>query len=419
MKIPYGKGFLEASVPDENLLGVVHSRDADRVENLDLAFSRIDALIGRLSSLKGLTRKSRATILVTDSTRATPNKAILPPLLEAVEKRISGENITILVANGLHKPLPERELEELLGDVVRRYEALNHDAEKPEDQVFVGGTSFGTRVYVNRLVPESDLVIGTGLIEPHFFAGYSGGRKIILPGVAAKQSIYDNHSFKMIDHPLARYGVLDGNPIHEDMVEAVRMCKLDFIVNAVIDKHRRLLKLFYGDPLEAHAEGVRFLDEMVRVKAGRRADIVITSNGGYPLDRNLYQAVKGMATGDLLVRKNGVIVMVAECVDGVGRGHGTFYRLMAEAKSPEDVLERIRREEPIKDQWEAQYLARILKHAKVIVVTRNIKPSVVEEMHMMHASELQEAVEMAFREAGRGAKVSVVPEGPYVIPEAG
>jgi len=422
INIPYGRKFISFDLPDRNVLAVLKSAEYDGV--VDQAGIVRDALNNPFGS-KPLSQmvagKRRICIVVSDYTRATPNRIILPPIIETLKKagrRI--DDVRILVAYGLHKPAP-RELEaEFLGeDIVEEVEVVSHDAENEENLTYVGKTSFGTRFSVNNLILESDLVILTGLIEPHFFAGYSGGRKSILPGVAGEEAIYNNHSFKMIMHPRSRYGVLDGNPVHEDMIEAARMISTQmFLVNVVIDKEHRVTGAFAGDIYRAHLEGVKFLDKYVRVKAPSRADVVITSNGGYPLDRDLYQAVKGMATGELIARKGGVIVLFAECVDGIGRGHEEFYRLMAEAKEPEEVLERIRREEPIKDQWEAQILARILRDMKVVLVTKNIKHSVVEEMHMIPASNPDEALKEAYKIVGTDPKIIVIPEGPYIIPTA-
>jgi len=412
--------MIELNLPDEKVLSVLRSREVKSAKNeVEEVRRAISNPIGggRLEALAS--KADKICLLVSDYTRATPNRILVPPILERLkeaDKRM--EDVKILVANGLHKPAPERELEELLGsEVLEEVEVINHDAEDENQLVYVGKTSFGTNVYVNRLILESDLIIATGLIEPHFFAGYSGGRKSILPGVSGRVTIYQNHGFKMIDHPSSRYGILDGNPIHEDMVEAAKLVKRNYMmVNVVIDKHGRIVRAFAGDLFEAHRRGVDFLDSKVKVRAPSRASIVITSNGGYPLDRDLYQTVKGMATGELVAKKNGVVIIFSECLDGIGRGHDLFYKLMAEAKNPDEVLERIRREEPIKDQWEAQVLARILKNVDVIIVTKNIKHSRIEEMQLTPASSPDEALEIAYQMAGKEAEIIAIPEGPYIIP---
>jgi nickel-dependent lactate racemase len=409
---------MEVDLSDERLLSVVKPTEIKHGAN------EVREIKGSLHNpieerrLRDLASKDKKVcIIVSDYTRAVPNYKLIPPILN--ELNMGGcetDNISILIANGLHEPAPKSEVEKLLGKTVAgKVNVVNHDAEDESQLTYLGKTSFETNLWVNKLITECDLVVATGLIEPHFFAGYSGGRKSIQPGVAGEKSIYQNHSFKMINHPNTRYGVLDGNPIHEDMVEASRLTRLDYIVNVIVDKGR-IVKAFAGDPYEAHKRGVKFLDKMVKVKVPSKAETVITSNGGYPLDRDLYQAVKGMATGELIVKKGGVIIVLSECIDGIGRGHESFYQFMAEARNPDEVLEKIKKEEPIKDQWEAQVLARILKVANIIVVTKNIKHSLIEDMHMTPASSVEEALDLSYRLINKKSKITVIPNGPYIIP---
>ena len=362
----------------------------------------------------------RITVLIPDKTRAFPSKLVLPTVLRTIESSKSDVQVNVIIATGLHKPHTREEVLELVSkDVYSNYEVVSHDAEDEESLIDTEKrTSYNTPVIVNENVIEADLVVGLGLIEPHFFAGYSGGRKSVLPGVAGKRAIYVNHGFKMIGNPNSKYGVLEGNPIHEDMVEFMKLTKLDFIVNVTIGKEKRVTGVFCGNPVKAHLNGVRFLEEYVKVRVKGLADVVITTNGGYPLDRNLYQAVKGMATGELVVKEGGVIIIVAECVDGLGE-HEEFYELFVGAESPDEVLEKIRRLEPIKDQWEAQILARILKKAKVIVVSE-MRQSIIEDMLMIPASTINEALDEALKLVRReetDVRLTVIPEGPYVIPE--
>jgi len=418
VKFPYGKGVMEVDLPDERLLSVAKPREIKHTTN---EVQEIEESLRTLTEERRLrnlaSKEKKVCIIVSDYTRAIPNHKLIPPILNELENGgCEVDKITILVANGLHKPASKSEVKGLLGKtVVEKVDVVNHDAEDESQLTYLGKTSFETNLWVNKLITKCDLVVATGLIEPHFFAGYSGGRKSILPGAAGKESIFQNHSFKMIDHPNARYGILDGNPIHEDMVEASRLARLNYILNIVIDKGR-IVKAFAGDPYEAHKKGVKFLDKMVKVKVPSKAEIVITSNGGYPLDRDLYQAVKGMATGELVVKKGGVIIVLSECVDGIGRGHESFYQLMAEARNPGQVLEKIKKEEPTKDQWEAQVLARILKVANVIVVTKNIKHSLIEDMHLMSASNFEEALTLSYQLTDERSKIIAIPNGPYIIP---
>ncbi len=420
LRFPYGKGFLGLEIPETNLASVVEPRfvkvtgDAEgeivRAINNPIGSGRVEDLVKR---------EDRVALIVSDITRPAPNQLIVPPIIEALRKvGLKEDNLEIIVANGLHRSPSRREMEELLGKhVLKEVTVVNHNARDDEQLVEVGRTSFRTHVTLNRRVVEADSVIVTGLIEPHFFAGYSGGRKSILPGIAGAESIFQNHSFRMIGHPKARYGILKGNPVHEDSVEAARFVKLKFMVNVVLNKERQVMKTFAGDYLGAHEAGVKFLKGLVKVPTPRRADIVVTTNGGYPLDRNLYQAVKGMATGELIVKDGGVIIVMAECIDGVE--HMDFQRLMGGAKTPREVLDTIKEEEPLGDQWEAQVLARVLQRAEVIVVSKGVKDRVIEGMLMTPASTPEEALNLALRKMGKNAKVVAIPEGSFIIPYIG
>ncbi len=418
LSFPFGRGSLELDIPQANLVSVVEPRFIEGVWDEEGEVRRaVEHPTGSLQLKEAIKKQATAVIIVSDITRPAPNPLIVPPVLDALrEAGLKTENMEIMVANGLHRPASKEELKELLGkDVVREVEVVNHNAEDEEQLTDVGKTSFGTDVILNKRVVEADFVIATGLIEPHFFAGYSGGRKSILPGVAGRKSVFQNHSFKMIGHPKARYGTLKENPVHEDAVEAAKIVKPNFIVNTVLNKEHKIVKVFAGDFVEAYEAGVGFLERVVRIPTPRKADIVITTNGGYPLDRNLYQAVKGMATGELVVRKGGVIVIMAECVDGVE--HDSFYQIMETARNPDEVLEAIKKEEPIADQWEAQVLARILNHAEVIVVSKGVKDELIEDMLMTSASSPEEALTLALNKTGNDAKIVAIPEGPLVIPQ--
>jgi len=420
LKFPYGKDFLELDVPEANLASVVESRLGKAAEDAEGEIVRaLNNPIGSRRIEDLVKKEDRVALIVSDITRPAPNQLLVPPLIEALRKvGLKGENLEILVANGLHRSPSEREMEELLGErVLEEVTVVNHNARDDGQLVGIGRTSFGTRVTLNRRVVEADSVIVTGLIEPHFFVGYSGGRKSILPGVAGAESIFQNHRFRMIGHPKARYGILGGNPIHEDSVEAARSVKVKFMVNVVLNKERQVMGAFAGDFLRAHEAGAKFLEGLVKVPTPRRADIVVTTNGGYPLDRNLYQAVKGMATGELIVKDGGVIILMAECVDGVE--HTDFQRLMEGAKTPREVLDAVREREPLVDQWEAQVLARILQRAEVIVVSKGVKDSTIEDMLMTPASTPEEALNLALRKMGKNAKVIAAPEGPFIIPYIG
>ncbi len=420
IEFPYGKGSINTDIPSDNLISVVGPRYPKIDESA--AHKIINALENPIKSqrIKDVA-KGKVIILVTDLTRATPNPLLVPPLLEEIKKAgVKSDNIKIIVANGLHGHADEKGLEELLGKrVMEEVEVANHDPNDEKNLINLGTTSSGTPAIINKEVAETDFVLATGLIEPHFFAGYSGGRKNIFPGVAAERAIYSNHSYKMLDHPNATYGILRGNPVHEDMIEVLKFAKLDFIINVVLNKKREIMGVFAGDAIKAHEEGARFLDSIVKVKVKKEADIVIVTNGGYPLDRNFYQAAKGMATGSLVVKKGGVIIMLSECIDNTralgGVVHDYYHKLCKGTKSPDEILKRVREQEPIKDQWQAQPLARILQKAEIITISE-VKNQIVEDFLMTPASSLDEAMDMAFKKMGSDAGIIAIPEGPYIIP---
>jgi nickel-dependent lactate racemase len=415
LAVPYGKHFLETEIQDE--LEIISSHYVKPVEDIE---NNLKVKIRKSTGSKPLRdlvcKEKNVCIIVPDKTRACPTKKILPIVIEEVEK-CAPQEIAIVISNGLHKSLVKEEIVELLGEeIVEKYRVVNHMANDKQQLTDMGvKTSYATPVVLNKLAAQSDHIIAVGLVEPHFFAGYSGGVKAILPGIAGSEAIFNNHSYKMIGNPNASYGILDENPIYQDIVEFASFVNLSFIVNVTINEKGEITNIFAGEPVKAHKEAVDFLKSYTDVRVNELADIVIVSNGGFPLDRDLYQAVKGMTTAETVVKEGGIIIMVAECRDGFG-GHEEFKALMQKA-NPDEVLKEIRENEPIPDQWEAQILANILKKAKVIMVTKGIEPSVLRKMMIEPANSLNQAIELTRRNCPKKPKVVAIPEGPYVIPK--
>jgi nickel-dependent lactate racemase len=407
----YGEEQVELELPDRNLIGVLKTSRPSA--SADVEYEVLRSLENPVTPF--MKKGSKALLIVTDYTRATPLSRILPPLI----RKLKGEGFrefTVLVANGLHAPASQKQLEELLGgEVFEEAEVINHDASKSDELTYLGETSWGTPLWVNRRLFEADLRIGCGTVEPHFFAGYSGGGKIILPGVSGVETIYRNHSYGMINHPGSRLGVLDKNIIYKDICEAASMSELDAVVNVVLSFEGGVSKCFSGEPIKTHRSAVEFLERFVKVRVERKADIVVVSGGGYPADRNLYQAVKGMAVGEPLVKDNGVIVLLAECRDGVAHEH--FYQLASKFKDPAALLKYIKEHEPIRDQWEVQIMARILMKSRIVVYAKGVTAQELENMMLIPASSPEEALEIAFSLTSRDAELLAVPEGTHVIPE--
>lgn len=412
IKLPCGNGYLTASLPAGNIAYILTARDVAGLENEGAAITAgLRKPISSHPLLDRVRETDKVIILVTDNTRPCPEDRLLPPILAELEVKIPRENITIMIALGLHPPLDRPEMITKLGkEVVENYRVLNHDVNQT---VNIGTTSRGTPVDINRRVIEADFRLSTGFIEPHFFAGFSGGRKSIAPGVFSVRSAYKNHGYAMLEHPETRAGNLAGNPIHEDMVEQAKMARLDFIVNVLLNKRREITHVVAGDPFQAHQEGCRIEKEIVGVKVPRLVDISITTNSGAPLDLDLYQTCKGIDTAARITRPGGIIITVSAC--SAGLGPDSFRELHASVSSPEAVLREIKRQEPVGVQWENQILARTqLKNAVYLV--SGLEDSLVRDMMMTPIRTVEEGLEKAFQILGADASIAVIPEGPLVLP---
>ena len=419
VKIPYSKGFIEAQIDDARLVGVLESKAhhyKPEAGEQELVKKALENPIGspRLRDLvKG---KNKIVIIASDHTRPVPSKIMAPIMLEEIRSGNPEADITFLIATGFHRPTTKEELIGKFGEkVVAEEKIVVHNAFEPESMVNIGKLPSGGDIVINKLAVEADLLISEGFIEPHFFAGFSGGRKSVLPGVVSKVTVLANHNAQFIASDKARTGNLEGNPIHIDMLHAAKTAKLQFILNVVIDADKKIIKAFAGDLEKAHIEGTKFAGELANV-AAKPADIAITSNGGYPLDQNIYQAVKGMSAAEATCRKGGVIIICAACNDG--HGGEDFYEWFKKANSAQAVMDKIMAIEPqhtLPDQWEAQILARILIDHTVIMVTDQCDHGMIKDMKMKVANTLPEAMEMAEAIVGKDASITVVPDGVSVI----
>ncbi|MBN1856371.1 MAG: nickel-dependent lactate racemase [Dehalococcoidia bacterium] len=411
-ELPYGASNLKVRVPERNLSFVLNpGHVAGLPDEADAVRTALRNPLGRKPLAEGVRPGDNVVVIVTDNTRACPDDRLLPPILQELERVVSREQITIIVALGLHAPLDDGQLRKLLGDdIVSQYRVVNHD---PSSVVNIGVTSRGTPVDINPLVVNADFRVSTGFIEPHFFAGFSGGRKSIAPGVFGLNSAYVNHGYSMIEHPLARAGVLKGNPIHEDMVEQARMAKLDFVVNVLLNGRKEITHVFAGDLVIAHEAGCEVARTSVGRRVAHRVDITITTNSGAPLDLDLYQTVKGMDGASLVTRDGGVVIVASSCSDGVGPQ--SFVDLHQSCAGPIDVLQKIRREEPVGVQWQNQILARIQMRNHVMLHSE-LDDALVRSMQLEPVHDLSEAVAVALQRLGPKAEIGVIPEGPLVLP---
>ncbi len=421
--IPFGKSQLNLNLDESRLRGVLvsrlHEMKSDRSER-DIVKDAMRSPIGT-PPLSELARgKKRFVVVTADHTRPVPSRVTLPLILEEIRQGAPDADILILIATGCHRAMTKAEMRARFGDdVFGRERFLVHDCSDEKSLVSIGTLPSGGDCIVNRAVLDCDLLLSEGFIEPHFFAGYSGGRKAVLPGSASRASVLANHCAEFIASDRARAGVLDGNPIHRDMIYAGRTAKLAYIVNVVLDADKKVVAAFAGDMDSAHRAGCDFLGKYALVKA-IPADIVVTSNGGYPLDQNLYQAVKSMTGAEATCNRGGVIIVASECADGHGGEDfaRTFSRINTAAGVMADIMKRGRNEtEP--DQWQIQIFCRVLMHATVVMVTGPGAPrEMVENLGMKWAASLDEAMRMAGEIVGNpNAGVTVVPDGVGVIVE--
>lgn len=362
--------------------------------------------------------KKDCVIIISDHTRPVPSQDILPEMIRELEEGNPDINIRLLVATGFHRPTSTEELKAKLGDALyARFQdkILIHDAHDPSRNEKIGVLPSGPDCIVDKDAVHTDLLIAEGFIEPHFFAGYSGGRKSVLPGVADAVTVMGNHCSKFIDDAHARTGILKDNPIHTDMVEAARLAKLAYIVNVVIDEKKKTVAAFAGDFEQAHAAGCAFLDPYVCVEP-EPADIVITTNGGYPLDQNAYQSPKGMTAAEATVKDDGVIIMLATCKDGTGGDF--FYHIIADEPDIETAYQKFLatpQTETRPDQWCSQILARIARKHPIIFVADPKQKEMIEGLKMTYAPSLDQALAMAYEMKGKDATLTCIPNGVSVV----
>lgn len=419
IKLPYSKSGMYVNIPDKNMIKVLQSKAHDFKTTLSESEIVKKALENPIESetLEELVKDKKDVVIITsDHTRPVPSRITLPIILNKIRNSNPDIDIKIIISTGCHRPSTREELVYKMGDeIVDKENIIMHFANDEESMVKVGKLPSGGDLIVNKAIMETDLLIAEGFIEPHFFAGFSGGRKSVLPGVASVKTIMYNHCSEFIDSPYARTGNLKNNPIHEDMLQAAKSVNLAFILNVAIDKDKKVIGAFAGNLEKAHEAGCEFVTKLSKVYSVD-ADIVVSTNGGYPLDQNIYQTVKGMTAAEATCKENGVIIMVSACNDG--HGGQSFYDSVASASSPTEILEKVRKiskSETIPDQWEFQILARILEKFTVIMVTDLCDPQMIKNMHMKHASSFEEALQMAFDIKGKDAKVAVIPDGVSVI----
>lgn len=417
--IPFGKSGmpLHADLSDAEILEshVGELKATDTEDGLVLAAMAHPIDSPRLQELA--VGKKTCTIIVSDHTRPVPSKHILPAMLTELREGNPDIDVTLLVATGFHRPSTREELVAKMGqEIVDREKIVIHNSRDAASNVQVGMLPSGAACVLDKKAVEADLLVAEGFIEPHFFAGFSGGRKSILPGICDQVTVLGNHCSEFIASPYARTGVLDGNPLHKDMLAAAKMANLAYIVNVIIDEDKHVVAAFAGNPVTAHRQGCDLLLKYCQVKPKQRGDIVISSNGGYPLDQNVYQSVKGLTAAEAAAAPGAVLIMVTSCSDGHG-GEG-FYHALRDCASPQQLTEQILatpQDKTKPDQWEFQILCRVLCKHHVIFVTDPAQRKIIEEMKMAWAPDVDTALEEARRIKGADAHLVAIPNGISVM----
>jgi len=415
VNLAYGQGHLAVELPDDRTTVIQPSHTAGLPDERGAVLAVLDRPIGARPLREWLAPGDRVCILFTDITRATPNERLIPWLLDYL-KDVPRENITLLNQLGSHRPNTRAELEKMLTPaVVRKYRVLNHEPENPDALVQLGATRDGTPALINRHVVEADVRIVTGFIEPHMFAGFSGGVKGIIPGVAGLKTIMSNHGARNIGDPAAAFGITAGNRLWEELRDIARRVGPSFLLNVALNEKIQITGVFAGDLIAAHEAGCEFVRNSAMQKCEALFDIVVTTNSGYPLDLNLYQGVKGMSAAARIVKPGGTIILASECREGVP-ANSPFDQLLRSASGPEAILTLLSTPGFVRsEQWQAQIQALIQRKATVLVHS-SLPDEVVRAAHLTPCHDISAAVKGLLRTKGNGARIAVLPQGPLTIP---
>lgn len=416
--IAYGKEGLTIEVPDRNLVKILRMKDKPVIENAGEETRRhLESPIGSPPLAELAKGKKSACVVISDITRPVPNTVILPPILESLEQAgIARENITILNGTGIHRPNEGDELVELLGpDIPRQYNIVNHMGRDAETHEYLGETPvFKAPVYVDKRYMEADLKIVTGLIEPHLMAGFSGGRKAIMPGICAFDTVKVLHGYEAMSHERSIEGAIEENPVHDEILHVAKIARVDFIVNVTLNERREITGIFAGDLEAAHDEGVAFMRTQCGDSVDEPVDAVITSSAGYPLDLTFYQTVKGMTAAQWVLKEGGVLIIAAKLAEGVGSPE--FTKLMLETETVGAFIENIK--DPgnlVLDQWQFQKFCQVLDGHEVWLYSDGIDRKTQERLFVTPLESVEDGIRRVIERFGDDARIAVIPEGPYVL----
>jgi nickel-dependent lactate racemase len=415
MKLKYGKEEVQLPLSDKNILQVLNLKEQEVLSNPEEKLKYLLKNPIGSPSLKELIFQKKAQkflIIVNDITRPTPYKIILPPLLSELEEAgINKKDIKFIIATGIHRDNSKEELSNIFGeDIISTYKFINHNADSP-DLHYLGKLKSGNELWVNSLVSETDFIITTGVIVPHYFAGFSGGRKSILPGICGRKTIEDNHA--KMTHPNARAGNLRGNPVHEEMQEAAEKVGVDFNINVVINENHKIVEIVAGGLFESWQKGVEVGKKIYFYPIKKRAEVVIASAGGYPKDINVYQAQKSLDNAYQAVKPGGTIILLAECTEGYGES--IFEQWIKEAESPEDIIKRIK-EKFVLGGHKAYGIARVVKEVEVILIS-SLSKGKVRKLFFIPMRNISPAIDYVKNKYGKDFQVYILPSGNTVVPQ--
>jgi nickel-dependent lactate racemase len=421
VRLEYSRSGLEVELPDERVVRKLAYKDAPPLADPAGDLARVLARPnGTLPLAELAVGRTDACIVICDITRPVPNELILKPVLATLEAAgIPRAKVRILVATGLHRPSTPDEIVEMVGaEIAARYCIEDHHGQEINEHTYLGVSPRGVPIWIDSRYVRADLKITIGLIEPHLMAGFSGGRKLICPGIASLETVKVWHGPEFIEHPRADCGILDGNPVHEENTWIARHAGCDFIVNVVIDSDRRPLKFVAGDMEAAFLEGVEFVRQVVIDRVSEPVDIVVTSSAGYPLDTTFYQSVKGLTGALPIVKQGGTIILAAGMTEGIGSAD--FQALFREHPSLEAFVERILGKDYFRlDQWQLEELAKVRRKAKVKIVTDGLPAETIDGLFVESAPSVEQAVAESLAEYGPDATIAVIPKGPYVLAQVG
>ena len=416
LKLAYGRTGLWVDLPNQNVTVIEPRFVAGLPDEKAAIVQTLRQPLGCAPLRDLVTSNDTIAIVFSDITRPTPNDRLLPPLLAELD-HVPHERITLINALGMHRTNTDEELRRMLGDgIVNGYRIVQHDGQDQNNLVHLGYTRFGREILVNRTYAEATVKVLTGFIEPHLFAGFSGGPKAVLPGVAGAQLILGNHSTAMLDDPGATWGITNGNPVWQEMLEVALETAPTFLLNVTLNRERAITGVYAGDLCAAHRAGTAAVRQTSMAAVEAPFDIVITSNSGYPLDMNLYQAVKGMSAAAQILREGGSIIIAAECWDGIP-DHGEYKNILHRAGSLRGLVEMLQQPDFLMiDQWQAQLQAQIQGRADVYVKSHHLSDNEIRRALFQPCHQIEETLTELLVRYGPDARICVLPDGPQTIP---